>query len=135
MDLVAFSRGPGLGPALRTVATAARSLALSLEIPIVGVNHCLGHVEIGKLTTGAQDPVTLYVSGGNSQVIAFEGVVTGYLEKPWTLPWETVWTSLPAQLIWAIPEVPRLRNWPVNRITTSNSPTPLKGWICLFQDF
>lgn len=63
LDLVAFSRGPGLGPALRTVATAARSLSLSLNIPIVGVNHCIGHVEIGKLTTGAIDPVTLYVSG------------------------------------------------------------------------
>jgi N6-L-threonylcarbamoyladenine synthase/protein kinase Bud32 len=73
IDLVAFSQGPGLGPALRTVATAARSLSLSLKIPIVGVNHCIGHVEIGRLTTGAQDPVTLYVSGGNSQIIAFDG--------------------------------------------------------------
>ncbi|WP_171899138.1 bifunctional N(6)-L-threonylcarbamoyladenine synthase/serine/threonine protein kinase [Methanobacterium congolense] len=72
MDMVAFSRGPGLGPALRTVATAARSLALSLDVPIVGVNHCIGHVEIGRLTTRAKDPVTLYVSGGNSQVIAFD---------------------------------------------------------------
>jgi N6-L-threonylcarbamoyladenine synthase/protein kinase Bud32 len=72
VDLVAFSRGPGLGPALRTVATAARTLALSLKLPIVGVNHCLGHVEIGRLTTGAQDPVSLYASGGNTQVIAFD---------------------------------------------------------------
>ncbi|MDO9044607.1 MAG: bifunctional N(6)-L-threonylcarbamoyladenine synthase/serine/threonine protein kinase [Methanobacteriaceae archaeon] len=73
INLVAFSRGPGLGPALRTVATAARTLALSLKIPIIGVNHCLGHVEIGRLTTGAQDPVSLYASGGNTQVIAFDG--------------------------------------------------------------
>jgi N6-L-threonylcarbamoyladenine synthase/protein kinase Bud32 len=72
IELVAFSKGPGLGPALRTVATAARSLSLMLKIPIVGVNHCIGHVEIGKLTTGAVDPVTLYVSGGNTQVIAYE---------------------------------------------------------------
>jgi len=72
IDVVAFSRGPGLGPALRTVATAARSLSLALKVPIVGVNHCIGHVEIGRLTTGAQDPLTIYVSGGNSQVIAFE---------------------------------------------------------------
>lgn len=72
IDLVAFSRGPGLGPALRTVATAARSLSLMMKIPIVGVNHCVGHVEIGKLTTGAEDPVTLYVSGGNTQIIAYE---------------------------------------------------------------
>jgi bifunctional N6-L-threonylcarbamoyladenine synthase / protein kinase Bud32 len=72
IDLVAFARGPGLGPALRTVATAARSLALSLDVPILGVNHCIGHIEIGRLTTGCQDPLTLYVSGGNTQVIAFD---------------------------------------------------------------
>lgn len=72
IDLISFSQGPGLGPSLRTVATAARSLALSLDVPIVGVNHCIGHVEIGKLDTGALNPVTLYVSGGNSQVIAYE---------------------------------------------------------------
>lgn len=72
IDIVAFSRGPGLGPALRTTATAARSLALSLKVPIIGVNHCIGHVEIGRLTTGAEDPVSLYVSGGNTQVIAYE---------------------------------------------------------------
>jgi len=72
LDLVAFARGPGLGPALRTVATAARSLALSLDVPVVGVNHCIGHIEIGRLTTGCQDPLTLYVSGGNTQVTAFD---------------------------------------------------------------
>jgi bifunctional N6-L-threonylcarbamoyladenine synthase / protein kinase Bud32 len=72
IDLVAFSKGPGLGPALRTVATASRSLSLMLNVPIVGVNHCIGHVEIGKLTSGAVDPVTLYVSGGNTQIIAFD---------------------------------------------------------------
>lgn len=72
IDFISFSQGPGLGPALRTVATAARTLSLSLKIPIVGVNHCIGHVEIGKLNTGAINPVSLYVSGGNSQVIAFE---------------------------------------------------------------
>ncbi len=72
IDLISFSQGPGLGPALRIVATSARSLALSLNKPIIGVNHCIGHVEIGKLDTGAVNPVSLYVSGGNSQVIAFE---------------------------------------------------------------
>lgn len=71
IGLISFSRGPGLGPALRTVATAARTLAISLKIPIVGVNHCIGHIEIGRLTTGASDPLSLYVSGGNTQVIAF----------------------------------------------------------------
>ncbi len=70
IDLIAFSQGPGLGPCLRTVATAARSLSLSLDVPLVGVNHCIAHLEIGRLMTEAEDPVLLYVSGGNTQVIA-----------------------------------------------------------------
>ena len=49
---IAFSQGPGLGPCLRTVATAARSLALALDVPLVGVNHCVAHVEIGCWATG-----------------------------------------------------------------------------------
>lgn len=72
INLVAFSAGPGLGPCLRTAATAARALASWLDVPIVGVNHCIAHVEIGRLTEEAKDPVTLYVSGGNTQVIAFD---------------------------------------------------------------
>jgi len=70
IDAVAFSQGPGLGPCLRTVATAARVLSLRFEIPLVGVNHCVAHIEVGKWNTGARDPAVLYVSGGNSQVLA-----------------------------------------------------------------
>ena len=72
VNVVAFSQGPGLGPCLRTGATAARALASYLGVPLVGVNHCVAHIEIGKLVTGARDPVTLYVSGGNTIVSAFE---------------------------------------------------------------
>jgi len=71
LDVIAFSQGPGLGPCLRTVATAARALALTLDKPILGVNHCVAHLEIGRGVTEAKDPVLLYVSGGNTQVIAF----------------------------------------------------------------
>ena len=71
MDLIAFSMGPGLGPCLRVAATAARSLSSGLEIPIVGVNHCIAHIEIGNATTGCTDPALLYASGGNTQVIAY----------------------------------------------------------------
>ena len=70
VGLVAFSMGPGLGPCLRVTATAARSLALRSDIPIIGVNHPLGHVEIGRRLTGSRNPIMLYVSGGNTQVIA-----------------------------------------------------------------
>lgn len=68
---VAFSQGPGLGPCLRTVATAARALALALDVPLVGVNHCVAHVEIGRWATGCVDPITLYTSGANTQVLGY----------------------------------------------------------------
>jgi N6-L-threonylcarbamoyladenine synthase/protein kinase Bud32 len=68
---IAFSQGPGLGPCLRTVATAARSLALALDVPLVGVNHCVAHIEIGRFATGCRDPIVLYASGANTQVIGY----------------------------------------------------------------
>jgi len=70
--IIAFSQGPGLGPCLRTGATVARALSSYLGIPLVGVNHCVAHIEIGRLVNQARDPVTLYVSGGNTLVSAFE---------------------------------------------------------------
>ncbi|TFG15254.1 bifunctional N(6)-L-threonylcarbamoyladenine synthase/serine/threonine protein kinase [Candidatus Thorarchaeota archaeon] len=73
IDLVAFSQGPGLGPCLRTTATIARALALTLSVPLVGVNHCIAHIEIGRMESNFIDPVTVYVSGGNSQIIAYAG--------------------------------------------------------------
>ena len=68
LDVISFSRGPGLGPCLRTVATAARALAISLDKPLLGVNHCVSHLEIGVARTEAVDPVLLYASGGNTQI-------------------------------------------------------------------
>jgi N6-L-threonylcarbamoyladenine synthase/protein kinase Bud32 len=50
----------------------ARALASYLNIPLVGINHCIAHIEIGKLKTEAKDPITLYVSGGNTIVAAFD---------------------------------------------------------------
>ncbi|MCL6578202.1 MAG: N(6)-L-threonylcarbamoyladenine synthase Kae1 [Candidatus Bathyarchaeota archaeon] len=72
LSIIAFSQGPGLGPCLRTGATIARALSSYLNIPLVGVNHCIAHIEIGKLETNTKDPVTLYVSGGNTIVAAFD---------------------------------------------------------------
>lgn len=71
LDGVAYSQGPGLGPCLRTGATAARTLALTLDRPLVAINHCVSHLEIGRGVTEARDPLLLYTSGGNTQVIAF----------------------------------------------------------------
>lgn len=70
IDAIAFSQGPGLGPCLRTVATAARTLSLRYSLPLLGVNHCVSHIEVGKWQSGASDPAVIYVSGANSQVLA-----------------------------------------------------------------
>lgn len=73
VDLISFSQGPGIGSALRIGSVAAKTLSQISRTPIVGVNHCIAHLEIGKMLTGAKDPILLYVSGANTQIIAFEG--------------------------------------------------------------
>jgi len=73
IELISFSQGPGLGQCLRVGAVAARSLSKALNVPLVGVNHCVAHIEIGKQQTGLKDPVTLYTSGANTQIIAYAG--------------------------------------------------------------
>ncbi len=66
---VAYSQGPGLGPCLRVGASVARAIATARNVPLIGVNHCVAHIEIGRTVCGCDDPVLLYVSGGNTQVI------------------------------------------------------------------
>lgn len=69
VGLVSFSQGPGLGPCLRTVATGARALSLHWKKPLLGVNHCVAHIEIGRVLCRLKEPLVLYVSGGNTQVL------------------------------------------------------------------
>ncbi len=71
IDIIAFSQGPGMGHSLRVGAQTARTLSLILKKPIVPVNHCIAHLEIGSLEK-AKDPVLLYASGANTQIIAYE---------------------------------------------------------------
>jgi N6-L-threonylcarbamoyladenine synthase/protein kinase Bud32 len=71
VDAVAFSRGPGLGPCLRIVATAARATAQRLGVPLVGVNHMVAHLEIGRHRSGFDSPVCLNASGANAHVLGF----------------------------------------------------------------
>jgi len=71
VEAVAFAQGPGLGPCLRAGATVARMLSLAWHRPLVPVNHCVAHVEIARVLSGLDDPLLLYASGGNTQVIAY----------------------------------------------------------------
>ncbi|MFC6823986.1 bifunctional N(6)-L-threonylcarbamoyladenine synthase/serine/threonine protein kinase [Halopelagius fulvigenes] len=71
IDAVAFSRGPGLGPCLRIVGTAARALAQTLDVPLVGVNHMVAHLEIGRHQSGFDSPVCLNASGANAHLLGY----------------------------------------------------------------
>ncbi|KAI5060665.1 hypothetical protein GOP47_0025085 [Adiantum capillus-veneris] len=71
IDCLCYTRGPGMGAPLQAGAVVVRILSLLWNKPIVAVNHCVAHIEMGRVVTGAVDPVVLYVSGGNTQVIAY----------------------------------------------------------------
>jgi len=71
IDAIAFSQGPGLAPCLLEGMRFAKELSAKLKVPLVPVNHCVAHLEIGKIT-GTRNPVMLYVSGANTQIIAYE---------------------------------------------------------------
>ncbi len=69
---VGYTMGPGLGPCLQVAQLYAKTVAHRLGIGIAPVNHCVAHVEITRHAAGLRDPVMLYVSGGNSQILKLE---------------------------------------------------------------
>jgi len=71
VDLISYSKSPGLAPCLRVGKDFAKELSEKLNKPAIGVNHCIAHLEIGRLMTRAKDPVLLYASGANTQIIAY----------------------------------------------------------------
>ena len=83
LDIISYAAGPGLGPCLRVGAVVARSIASYYNIPIYPVNHAIGHIELGKLLTGAKNPLVLLVSGGHTMLLAF-------LNKQWRVFGETL---------------------------------------------
>lgn len=83
VGMVSYAAGPGLGPCLRVGAVIARSLASFHGIPLYPVNHAIGHIELGKMLTGAANPLVLLVSGGHTMLLAF-------LERQWRVFGETL---------------------------------------------
>ena len=67
---IAFSQGPGLAPWLLVGLQFAIELARKLQVRVIPVNHCIAHLEIGAIT-GCKNPVLLYVSGANTQIISY----------------------------------------------------------------
>lgn len=83
IDVISYTKGPGMGAPLVSTALVARTVAQLWNKPMVAVNHCVGHIEMGRLITGAENPTVLYVSGGNTQVIA-------YLQRRYRIFGETI---------------------------------------------
>ncbi|CCW71640.1 unnamed protein product [Phytomonas sp. Hart1] len=71
ISVICYTKGPGMGAPLSVCCTVAKTLSLLWGCPLIGVNHCIGHIEMGRVVTGSVNPVILYVSGGNTQVIAY----------------------------------------------------------------
>jgi N6-L-threonylcarbamoyladenine synthase len=76
LDVVAFTRGPGLAGALLVGAGVACALGASLDLPVVGVHHLEGHLLSPFLSA---DPpefpfVALLVSGGHTQLMRVDAV-------------------------------------------------------------
>ena len=67
---IAFSQGPGLTSCLLVGLDFAKKLSKKLSLPLIPVNHCIAHLEIGRIS-GAKDAVMLYASGANTQIIAY----------------------------------------------------------------
>ncbi|MGQ0772406.1 MAG: KEOPS complex N(6)-L-threonylcarbamoyladenine synthase Kae1 [Nitrososphaerota archaeon] len=83
IDVISYAAGPGLGPCLRVAGVVARTISSFHKIPIYPVNHAIGHIELGKLLTGAGDPLVLLVSGGHTMLAAFK-------QKKWRIFGETL---------------------------------------------
>jgi len=69
VDLIAYSRGPGLPPCLRITSVVAKSLSLKYNKPFIGVNHASAHITIARRISKFKDSLVLYTSGGNTQIV------------------------------------------------------------------
>ncbi len=76
IDVVAFTRGPGLAGALLVGAGVACALGAALNKPVLGVHHLEGHLLSPFLSVDAPEfPfVALLVSGGHTQLMRVDGV-------------------------------------------------------------
>ena len=71
IDVIAATGGPGLIGGVIVGTVFAKSLAMSLSIPYVAVNHLEGHALTARLTNNVEYPyLLLLVSGGHTQIIA-----------------------------------------------------------------
>jgi N6-L-threonylcarbamoyladenine synthase len=78
VDAIAVTAGPGLAGALLVGVASAKALALSLCVPIYGVNHLAAHVAVDQLQHGPlpEPTMALLVSGGHSSLLLVPDVTS-----------------------------------------------------------
>jgi N6-L-threonylcarbamoyladenine synthase len=70
ISAIAVTEGPGLVGALLTGINAAKALAFSQGIPLIGVHHIAGHIYANRLITELEFPLlALVVSGGHTELV------------------------------------------------------------------
>lgn len=70
LSAIAVTQGPGLVGSLLVGIVAAKALAASLDIPLIGVHHIAGHIYANRLVQELEYPlVALVVSGGHTELI------------------------------------------------------------------
>ncbi len=73
LDAIAVTEGPGLVGALLIGVSAAKAIAFSHGIPLVGVHHIAGHIYANRLINEFQFPLlTLVVSGGHTELVVMK---------------------------------------------------------------
>ena len=87
IDAIAVTAGPGLVGPLTIGASAAKALAVSLDKPLYGVNHVIGHAAVDMLVHGdfPEKFMALVVSGGHSSLLLVDDIATGVTELGSTL--------------------------------------------------
>ena len=79
LSAVAVTYGPGLAGSLLVGVNTAKGIALSLDLPLIGVNHLEGHLYSNWLKTDGEAPVPcfpsvcLIVSGGHTELVLVRG--------------------------------------------------------------
>lgn len=80
LNAIAYTKGPGLMGSLLVGASFAKSLAFSLDIPLIEVNHMQAHILAHFIDEGQQKPnfpfLALTISGGHTQIVK----VSSYFE-------------------------------------------------------
>lgn len=73
MSAIAVTQGPGLVGALLVGIVAAKSLAMALDIPLIGTHHIAGHIYANELVHNIEYPcMALVVSGGHTELVLLE---------------------------------------------------------------